>query len=105
MSERKWSTVSVQYDRAKLEEEIKRLEWHNLPIESAPASQGLALKEIITQLRARCSAVAWNGVFADRYAVLGLKMHYKNADVAAFYLDTGVACEPICHDVEMKAAS
>lgn len=83
--------------RAAIECEIDRLEWHPLPA-SAPACQGWALGRLIGMLDGSHKQVAWNGVLADRYGLLGLETHYPESVVRSYWLDTGTGVTFLAQD-------
>jgi len=101
--ERNWTSVGEQEVCPPLRDiflaEVETLEWHRLPCDDAPMMQGEAIKAAITQLRLpKVSRVAWNGVFLNRMAVLGIECQYKNGRCRVYLLDTGTHTLPIFSD-------
>ncbi len=69
---------------------------------SVAMSPGMAIKEIIKQMRFRkVSHFAISHHLAP-YGFYGLSIHYKNADVKAYFADTGTEIISICQEVEYK---
>ena len=76
---KKWAKTTSQ--RGKIKAEIQRFEWHKTEDGlKGPMSQTLALQAITDDIGGTVIAVAWNGVINDRYALLGVRRVFNNAE-------------------------
>lgn len=110
---RDWMKVGAAHTaeelRPAIEAAIEGLTWHEMPVETAPMSQGLMLREVLRQLDLpKVSRVAWDGVVvqpdpADRrqlatYGLLGIEANYRDGRAQLYVLDCGGVALPLCAD-------
>ena len=104
ISQRDWTQVGEAEvsvaARGAFEAAISELDWQRFsPPMSLPMMQGEAIRAAIKTLKLpRVSALAWNGVYAERMAVLGIEANYRNGRARVYILDTGCECVPVVMD-------
>ena len=74
---------------------IERMTWEALPCDMG-FSQGYAIREMIQQFKIpKVSHVSDSHELAP-YGLLGIRAHYRNADVDIFAVDDGCSVAPVC---------
>lgn len=97
---RTWTNVGHGHaSRREITREIDALTWHTVPT-SAPACPGLAIGAVVEQLDLprRLSAIAWDGVIADRYGLYGIETTYSDGRARIYVLDKGSEVIPVASD-------
>jgi hypothetical protein len=85
-----WEGVQHEYERI-----CKEMKWHSLPYKG-PMMPMLAIKEIVEGLKMPgVTHVAYSHELAP-YGLIGIRAHYKNADVDLFSLDMGSEIHNLC---------
>lgn len=108
---RTYTTVGAAYTNTPelqrtLDEHIARLTWEPLvPGKRLPMMPGLGIRGAIETLRIpKVSAIAYNGVIADRYALYGIEATYANGRARIYILDRGADLLVLASDFEPAAA-
>lgn len=93
---RSWTEVSREYththaQRFEISRLINGITWEQFSSNMAvPAMQGAAIRETIKQLQIpKVSAISWDGVYMDRFALLGVEGNYTNGRARIYVLDIG----------------
>ena len=104
--------VKTDKDKEKIEREMKKLKWIDLPTEgslSLPMMPGMGIKHFIKEFKIpKVDKIAYGGGFglsvepSAGYGFYGVQGNYKNGRVKIYVLDTGVTLVPIVSEVFSK---
>ena len=84
---------------------IEKCEWISLE-GSHPMMPIMAIEEAIKQLKLpKVDRISYNVHDLAPYGFYGIQAHYKNADVRAYFLDTGTHLKSICQEVWEKGGA
>lgn len=102
-----WMAVSKEHwegNTSKIEAAISRMEWATLPCDMGFA-QGEAIKGIIKNFNLKNVTHVSDSHDLAPFGLVGIRAHFKNADVDFFAVDEGVAVVMLCAIVTEKGGT